>query len=273
MRLSRFVLLGMAAAALSACDESNDVTTPELPPLSFARIINAVADTGGLDLRTIDQVELSPVANNLTFRTATPYFQTQAGVRQFRMFPTSKDINVTSKAITDASITLPANGRFTLLIAGSARAKTVQIWVIDDNAPVPPSGQIGVRAVNAASGVIDGYLVASATTAISGTPTFSNVGFLTQSPYVMRSLGPVAVRVTDAGTTSVKASLAGPASPATLPGQFPAAGVSSQGTVFSAYYFPAGAAGSANASVTSPSVVWFVDRNPCDAPAAAGCTL
>jgi Domain of unknown function (DUF4397) len=271
MRLSRFVLLCVAAAALGACDSKTGVTTPTLPPLSYARFINAVTDTGGLDVRAMDQVEFSPVANNLTFRTATAYFQTEAGVRHLRIFPTSTNINVTSNVMADALITLPANSRFTLLLAGSARAGTVQLWVIDDNAPAPAAGQIGVRLVNASGGVVDGYVLATATTPLSGTPTFSGLGLFIQSNYLARSTGAVAIRVTDAGTSSVRASLAAPASPATLTGANPGAGRSSEGTVLSAYDFGAGAAGSANAAVTSPSLVWFVDRNPCDNPPAAGC--
>jgi len=271
MRLSRFVMLGLATAALSACDNKNDVTTPSLPPLSFVRFINAVADTGGLDVHAVDQVEFSPVGNNLTFRTATTYFQTEAGVRHLRMFPTSTDINVTSHVMADALVTLSADSHLTLLLAGSARAGTVKLWVIDDNAPVPAAGQIGVRLLNAAGGVIDGHVVATTTTALLATPTFSGLGLLTYPTYLFRATGPVAIRVTSAGTTTVTASLAAPASPATLVGQNPGAGVSSAGTVFSAYYFTAGAAGSANAAVTAPSLVWFVDRNPCDNPPAAAC--
>ena len=271
MRLSRLVLLSLATVAMAACDKKNEVTTTEFPPLAYTRIINAVPDTGGLDMRAIDQVEFSPVANNLAFRTSTPYFQTEAGVRHFRIFPTSKDINVTSQIISDVTVTLPATGRFTLLIAGSARANTVNLWVIDDNAPVPAAGQVGVRLVNASGGIVDAYAVATATTAVSGTPAIANVGFLTTSPYLLRPTGSVAFRVTDAGTTSVRASAAAPASPAVLPGQFPAAGISSEGTAFSAYYFSAGAAGSANASLSTPGIVWFVDRNPCDDPPAAAC--
>lgn len=272
MRLSRLVMLCLATATLAACDKNTDVTTPTLPPLSHVRFVNSVADTGGLDIRAVDQVEFSPVGNNLAFRATTPYFQTEAGVRHLRVFPTSTNIDVTSKVISDALITLPAGGRFTLLLAGSARAGTVKLWVIDDNVPAPPAaGQIGVRVLNAAGGVIDAYVVPTATTALPATATFTNLGLLTYSAYLMRPTGPVAFRVTDAGTTTVKASLAGPASPATLTGQLPGAGVTSAGTVFSAYYFAAGAAGSANASVTAPGLVWFVDRNPCDDPPAAGC--
>lgn len=271
MRLSRFVLLGLASSLLAACENKNTVTTTVFPATSYTRIVNAVADTGGLDMRAVDQVEFSPVANNLAFRTATTYFQTEAGVRHFRVFPTSTNINVTSQVVTDAFVTVPANGRFTLLLAGSARTGAVKVWVIDDTAPVPVAGQIGVRLVNAAGGVIDGYTVATATTALPATPTFGGLGLLTQSNYLIRPTGAVAIRVADAGTTTVKASLAAPATPAALPGQFPAAGVSSEGSVFSAYYFSAGAAGSANASLSSPAVVWFIDRNPCDDPPAAAC--
>jgi hypothetical protein len=271
MRLSRFVMLCFATVAVSACSDSNKVTTPTFPPLAHVRVINAVADTGGLDLRAIDQVEFSPAANNLTFRTGTVYFETEAGVRHFRVFPTSTNIDLTSQVIADEVITMPADSRMTLLLAGSARAGTVKIWVIDDNAPVPGAGEIGLRLVNGAGGVVDGYVVATATTALPSTPTFSELGLVTFSNYITRPIGPVAIRVTDAGTTSVRASLAAPASLATLPGQNPSAGVSSEGTVFSAYYFAPGAAGSANSALTAPGLVWFVDRNPCDAPPAAGC--
>lgn len=274
MRLSRFVMLCLATASVAACSSSDtvDTTTPSLPPLSYARFINAVADTGGVDIRAIDQVEFSPYANNLAFRGATNYFQTEAGVRKFRVFPTSTNINVTSTVLSDATITLPEGGRFTLLLAGSARAGTVKLWVIDDNSTAPAAGQLGVRLLNAAGGVVDGYVVATPTTALPATASFTSLGFLAHSDYQMRAIGPVAVRVADAGTTAVKASVAAPASPAPVTGELPAAGVTTAGTVFSAYYFPAGVAGSPNAAVTASSIIWFVDRNPCDAPAAAGCS-
>ena len=271
MRLSRFVLLCLSTTALSACGK-NEVTTPSLPPLAEVRFINAVSDTGGVDIHAIDIVELSPVANNLAYRAATEYFPTKAGVRHFRVFPTSTNINVTSQIIDDELITLVAGQRYTLLLAGSARAGTARLWVVSDASTAPPAGQISVRIGNAAGGIVNGYLVNTATSALPGTPTFSNIGGLTLSPYVNRATGVAAVRVTDAGSTSVNASGAGPAAPATLPGEKPAAGVGSQGTAFSAYYFSAGAPGSANAAVTAPSVIWFVDRNPCDEPAVAACT-
>ena len=270
MRLSRLAMLCLGALSLSACG-SDKVTTPALPPLATVRFINALSDTGAVDIHAVDQVELSPVANNLAYRRGTQYFPTKAGVRHFRIFPTFTDINLTSKVLGDASITLLENTRVTLLLTGSARAGTVNLWMIDDASTPPPAGQIGVRLVNAAPGVVNGYLVNTATTPLPPTETFSNIGSLIRSPYVSRAFGVAAVRVTDAGSTAVSASGAGPAAPATLAGEKPAAGVNSQGTVFSVYLFGPGAAGSPNATVVSPTLVWFVDRNPCDDPPVPAC--
>jgi hypothetical protein len=271
MRLSRFVMLGFSTVALSACGKDT-VTAPALPPLSQVRFINALSDTGAVDIHAIDQVEFSPLANNLAYRAGTQYFPTEAGVRHFRVFPTSTNIAVTSQIMADALVTLPAGTRLTLLLTGSARAGTVNLWVIDDATQPPPAGQVGIRLVNVAGGIVNGYVVNTATSTLPATETFSNLGALTRSSYFLRPAGSAAVRVTDAGTTTVNASLAGPNAPATLAGELPAAGVNSAGTMFSVYYFAPGAPGSANATLTAPTLVWFVDRNPCDEPMAAACT-
>jgi hypothetical protein len=270
MRLSRLVLLTLGTVTAAACGGA-DVTTPNVPPLSSVRFINALTDTGAVDVRAVDQVAYSPVANNLAFRAATVYQNAAVGVRHFRVFPTSTNINVTSGILADVSVTLPADTHITLLVAGSARAGTISLWVIDDGATPPPDGQVSVRLVNSASGVINGYLVNTATDPIPASATYSGLGTLVGSPYVARNAGTTAVRVTDAGSGAIKASAAGPAAPAILVGEKPAAGVTSPGTSFSVYYFGAGAAGSANAAVTNPSLIWFVDRNPCDQPAVAAC--
>ncbi|MEA2764147.1 MAG: hypothetical protein QOK07_551 [Gemmatimonadaceae bacterium] len=270
MRLSRFVLLSLGTVTTIACGGA-DVTTPSVPPLSSVRFINALSDTGSVDVRAVDQVAYSPVANNLAFRAATFYQNSAVGPRHFRVFPTSTNINVTSQILSDVTVTLPANTRLTLLVTGSARAGTVSLWVIDDGAAAPPAGQVSVRLVNAAPGVINGYLVNTPTDPIPGSPTYSALGTLIRSPYVARNAGAAAVRVADAGSGTVTASGAGPAAPASLAGQKPAAGVTSPGTSFSVYYFGPGAPGSANAAVTNPGLIWFVDRNPCDQPAVAAC--
>jgi hypothetical protein len=258
-------------AVVTACDE-DDPTGPDTPPLASVRFINAVADTGAVDIRAIDQVQWSPVANALAFRTGTEHQPAEAKIRRFRVFPTSTNPAVASQIIHDAEVTLTAGSRVTLLLAGSARAGTVRLWVIDDATTPPPAGQIGVRMVNAGAGVADAYVVTAATDPLPTSPNFTNVGAITGSPYATRATGNAALRVTDAGQRTATASAAGPAAPAPLAGAKPAAGVNAEGTMFSVYYFSAGAAGSANSTLTAPGLVWFVDRNPCDDPPAAGCT-
>jgi hypothetical protein len=270
MRLIRFVILCMSTAVLGAC-ESDEVTSPGIPPLADVRYVNAVADTGALDLMMVDQVEFSARRRDLGFRAGSLYYPVEAGVRHIRVFPASNDINLGTQIIHDAQITLLADTRYTLLLTGSARAGTVRLWVIDDTSQPPPGGQIGVRMVNGGGAVSDGYVVNTATTALPGTATFTSVGAGTTSPYINRPTGAAAVRVTDAGQGSVAASAAGPNAPTQLPGTFPAAGVNSQGSVFSVYYFPAGVG--VNSTVTAPSLIWFVDRNPCDDPPVAGCVI
>lgn len=259
MRLTRFILLGVGSLLATACD-SDSITEADLPPVAEVRYINAVADTGGVDIRMIDQVDLSPVGNNLAFRAGTLYQQGEAKARRIRVFPTSINPNVTSQVLLDTTITLQADTRITLLLTGASRTPgALRFVTIDDNAPAPPAGEISVRMVNASTGAASGYLVNTTTTALPGTATFANIASNATSAYVNRAIGAAALRVTETGAT-VTASVAGPASPATPTGAFPAAGVSSAGTAFSAYYFPKARAG----AVAAPSVVWFVDRNPCD---------
>jgi hypothetical protein len=271
MRLSRLVLLSLGTVTTIACGGA-DVTTPNIPPLSSVRFINALSDTGSVDVRAIDQVAYSPVANNLAYRAGTVYQNSAVGVRHFRVFPASTNINVTSGILADVSVTLPADTKITLVVTGSARAGTISLWVIDDGVAAPPAGQVSVRLVNTAPSLINGYLVNTAIDPLPTTATYSGVRALAPSAYLGRTSGPAAIEITDVGSTLVTASMDGPQSPAALAGQKPAAGVTSPGTNFSAYYFAPGAAGSQNAAITSYSLVWFVDRNPCDVPAVAACT-
>lgn len=264
MRLSRLVMLGAGAVVVNACG-SDKVTEPSIPAVAQVRFINALSDTGAVDIRAIDQIAFSPVANNLAYRAGTLYYATSAGPRIFRVFPTSTSIGVTSQIIHEETITFQAGTRVTLLLTGSARANTDRFVVISDDTQPPAAGQIDVRMVNASSGAVNGYLVNAPADPIPGSATFANVATLAASSYIGRATGVAALRATDPASGTVTASQAGPAAPASLPGAvFPAAGVTSAGTAFSVYYFPAGVPGSPQNAVVNPSLIWFVDRNPCD---------
>lgn len=262
MRLTRIATLCIGLGLIAACSEDK-VSAPTLPPLAGVRFINAVADTGAVDIRMIDQVEYTPTASALQFRSGTEHQPAEAKARHIRVFPTSTNQAVTQNFLLDTTITISANTRVTLLLTGSARAKTLKFVTITDDVSAPAAGTIGVRLVNAGTGAVNGYLVAATTDPIADPAAASNVGVLGQSPYVSRSVGNAAMRVTDVGSTTVNASTAGPVA-TVLSGANPAAGVNSAGTRFSVYYFPRGVAGSPQNAVTTPTVTWFVDRNPAD---------
>jgi hypothetical protein len=263
MRLSRFITVVVGLTALTAC-KGSDVLDPSTPALASVRFINAVTDTGAVDITMIDQVDWSAKAINLAFRAGTMYWPTEAKTRHIRVFPTSRNIGVTSQILLDVEVPLTAGTRITLLLTGSARANTLRFVAIDDGPIAPAAGQIGVRLVNASTGAVDAYLVSSTTDPLPGTPFAANVGTNAASAYAGRATGVAAVKATDAGSATVNASAAGPAAPASLPGELPAAGVTNAGTMFSVYYFPRGVAGSPNNAVIAPTMVWFVDRNPVD---------
>ncbi len=262
MRLSNIVLLGLGLGAMAACS-SDDVSTPSLPALGSVRFINAIADTGAVDINAVDQVENAGGIKNLNFKIGTEYQQIEAKARHFRVFANSKNILVSSTPILDTTITVQANARVTWLLTGSARAKTLRFVVVSDDATAPAAGMIAVRLVNASTGAVNGYLVSAVGDAIADPAAASNVPVLGQSPYVVRSIGNAAVRVTDVGSPTVNASAAGPVA-TVIAGTNPAAGVNSAGTKFSVYYFPRGVLGSPQNAQATPAAIWFVDRNPAD---------
>jgi len=271
MRLSRLVIIALGAGALAACDNTDTVTDPSTPPLGSVRFINAVADTGAVDITMIDQIDWSAKGVGLAFRSGTEFFPTEAKSRRVRVFPTSTNITVTSQILLDTTLAVAANTRVTYLLTGSARAKNLRFIAVTDETAQPPAGQIGVRLVNASSAAVSGYLVNTTADALPGTATFASVAALAASTYANKTAGAAAIRATDVGSATVNTSVAGPTAPAGPTGSFPSAGVTQAGTNFSVYYFPRGVAGSPNNALTTPVLVWFVDRNPCDAPAVTGC--
>lgn len=262
MRPTRILLAFLGSVGLAACSDQK-ITTLSLPPTGAVRFINAVSDTGAVDIRMIDQIEFSAVANGLDFRQGTEQQVTEAKVRKVRVFPTSRDINITQTILLETDLTVEANKRVTFVLVGSARAKTLHFVTINDDAPAPGANNIAVRVVNTAPAPINGYLVTAPTDAIADPAAASNVASLAASAYVTRASGTTAVRVADVGSATPSASAAGPVA-TVIAGALPAAGVNSPGTAFSVYYFPRGVAGSSQNAVTTPTAVWFADRNPAD---------
>ena len=288
MRLSRLFLLPVAALAVAACGDDNGVSENARPPLGGVRFVNAVADGGPVDIRMVDQVEWSAssattAANyGLPFRAGTTHWATEAKSRRIRVFPTDSNIAVTSQILHDTTIAVEANKNVTLMLVGSrANPSSLRFVVIDDTPPAAAGTEVAVRAVNAdAAAAVDAYLTPTATTAITGAPTWANVSPLSGGAYVTRDTGSFAVRAAMAGTTTPLYSAGAPvgAPQAGLIGAL--AGSRAPGSALSAYVFPRacpavatpltidncptliGQSTANQTALQSPAVLWFVDRVP-----------
>ena len=267
MRLSRFLVTGVVLSVVAACND-DEITNTTPPPLAGVRFINAMADTGAVDIRMIDQVPWSALALSLTFRAGTEHQPTEAKARRIRVFPTSTNPVVTSAFMLDTTITFAANQNYTLLLSGSAKNNTDRFIVLADDAAAPAAGNIAIRAVNAGCGPtgtpnVDFLAGADSTTLAS---LGANIAPGTASAYQSRAAGTLLGRFTTTVTPTRVAQAAGPVAPATPAGARPDAGVNAAGTVLSAYCFPASVAGTTapqdTVTFNRAAVVYFVDRVP-----------
>lgn len=291
MRVSRLLLLPLAAIAVTACSNDDGVTTNARPPLGGVRLINAVPDFGAVDIRMVDQVEWSVSSvttsanTGLPFRAATIHWATEAKARHIRVFPTSNDIAVASQILVDTTITVVADKNVTWLLVGSGAAGGSMRFVqIDDDVPTLTQDQLAARIVSASAvtpSAIDGYFVATTSTAITAmTPTFAAVPSYSASQYAVRGLAAFAARITAAGTTTPVYSATAPAGAVAADGISATAGYKAGFSGLSAYMFPKAcptvtatitaancpaAVGQSAANITAynaPAVIWFVDQIP-----------
>lgn len=258
MKAFRLLLLCGAALATVACDDEGSVTEIDRPPMAYTRFVAAVPDTSGTDWRFIDQLEYSPPAFNLTYRSFTPYQMTAPGERHLRIFPTSSDIDITSVPIIDEMINLEADTYYTIIHAGYARDGATpedRLIVLQDDIPAVDDAHVAVRVLNLGTGLsgtpagaVDVYATATTGAALPSSPAFSNVEFGTASGYVTLDTGALALRALPSGSTTP--ALANASAPAGVLGN-PAANLTTiggsrmGGSAILAIFMPGSAVGSA----------------------------
>lgn len=271
MRLSRFALLGIGLAAMAACSSDTGSTTTPIGPLTYVRYVQAMPDTGEVDVHVVDKVEnlnfADPGTGYTPYQWVSPYQGIAAGSRHFRVFSDmrSNDINVVSQVILDTTITLAANTYYTILHTGYARAGSTpkqHFVVLQDAVPTPSSAQVAIRAVVAAPGIgpVDVYTPSDTGAATPSSAAISSVTYGTPSTWVNFATGKFALRVFASGTTTPMLTQA--LAPAGAPQQTyldPVAGTTQGGTALSAFVFPAGIGTQAGKAA---KVVYSVDRRP-----------
>jgi hypothetical protein len=210
MRYGKTLMFLVPLLAIAACGDDDGVTTVGPPePAASVRFINAVVDTGMVDLRFTDRVENLPTLMGVAFRGHSGMYQrVGSGNRETRVFPSSSDINLTSIRLVDQVTSLNANQRYTFVYAGRAAAGAPQaerhrLAVIEDvplaSLPVPAAGTIAIQALHTAVGVgnVDVHILPVDSI---GAPTpadfqAARVGLLSNIPYLGKAASYVSLPV------------------------------------------------------------------------------
>jgi hypothetical protein len=274
MRVKRIGLALVGALLAVGCNEDDGPFFAPQVPLAFTRFINAIPDTGSVDFRYVDLLEYSPFGLQLTFRGFTPYQGTAPGARHLKVFTnpggTSTNIPDVTGVLLDETPTFEANKYYTLVAVGYSRTGTtpgIKLQVYED--PIPdPGSNVAFRVVNLATGLSSLNVGVTATSAEAiPTPTFSDVAYLAASAYVTRATGPAWFRVQETTSATEIVSGNGRQAPPGAAGDplnnLTTIGGSSQaGSVVTAWVFPRSVSGSKAPNVTTPSIIFTVDKHP-----------
>ena len=273
MRVKRIGLALLAALAVGCKKDDGPFLAPVVP-LAYTRFINATPDTVGLDFRFIDFLEHSPFEIQLTYRGFTPYQGTLPGARHLRVFPNpggSPSLGDVTQIMLDETVTFEAGKYYTLVAVGYSRtgsSPAVKLQVFED--PIPdPGSNVAYRVVHLGSGLnsINVSMTASGTDPIPASPTFSNIAYLSPSAYVTQAPGAAWFRVQETTAATEIVSGTGRQAPAGAAGDplnnLTTIGGSGQaGSVVTAWVFPRSVSGSKAPNVTTPSIVFTVDKHP-----------
>jgi hypothetical protein len=264
-----FLSLGIVGL-MSACSKDEGPFLAPEESLAYVRYVHAVPDTGKVDWRPVDALRNSPVVLGFDYRGFTPYQAMGSGARRIRIFTTSEDINITSVAIIDTTITFNEGTYYTLVWTGFTRSGQTpadRLVLIEDQIPTVPAGQVAVRVVNLGVDLpsVDVFATPATTTPLPTSPLLSGIAAGTVSQYQMQTPGPLALQLTATGTRSpVLAQVLAPPGQAADPGQNLTAvgGSTMAGSAFTAFVFRPSVAGSKAASFTTAGIVYVVDKHP-----------
>jgi hypothetical protein len=264
----------VVAVLCLACNSDSGVILAPATPTAYTRFVHAVPDTGGTDWRFIDQMEGSPVAFGLVFRGFTPYQATATGSRRLRVFPSSTNINVTSRFLVDTTLVFEADTYYTIAHIGFARdgaSPRQQILVLTDGFPRAATPTVAVRAVHLGVGLpavdVFGDTLGGASP-LPEHPLAPDLSPGTANSYAAIDAGRLVLRVTRTGETApMLATAVAPAGEAGAPqANLTAIGGSRMpGSAMSALLFPRSVAGSSAPQApafANPALTVLIDRHP-----------
>ena len=268
------VLVGIAAAG---CEKDATFVEP-IPPQAALHWVNAIPDTGVLDIRPIDIITNAALMD-APFRTANMFYQgIDAGTRRVRAFLSSTDPAVTGVPMLDTTVALNADNSYTLVYTGFARTGSTpsrMLWVVPDTPTDPGANQVGIRVLHAGAGVgnVDINVTRRGTDTLPDTPLAGNAAYQFVSSYLIFTRDTAAadslrIVVTAAGTKApVLFTLKLPTGTAGSTTSNPIPGVRVAGSVVTAVLVPPSVSPSGapqGGAFAAPSAVFLVDRRPAN---------
>ena len=192
-RIVQLSLFGLAAAVM-ACEPEQVIETTT-PPSAGVRFINAVPDTGAMDMRFVDIVESNahfviPFRNNVVTTGGVPastqiqFKAARAGQRHFRIFMNGKTADIASTVVKDTTVTLEAGKLYTALLWGYARpgaTPAMKLTFFEENVP-DPGANVALRVINASPTPVDVRQYTGTT--VPAAATWGNIPGMTISSYV-----------------------------------------------------------------------------------------
>ncbi len=191
MKFSRAFVLAGAVMTVSACksDPISRVVTPEVS--AAIRWVNAIPDTVGMDYRVVDYPSNASEPGLLFGASSGNWRIIPAGSHQVRAFfacpaailNTCSQTSIVSQVLDEATFSLEANKKYTILHYGFAKAGASpqkKLILIEDVVPTVPAGQVAIRVINAAPALgsaisVYAALDTAAKGAATGSPAFATV--------------------------------------------------------------------------------------------------
>lgn len=159
MRLHRYFVIGLLAAAAAACGGDQNGVTQPAPQLAYVRYVNAINDTKNVAFRVVDGIQYSPSyfgdkMNGAHFREISPYQGMGPGSRHITVFWDDTLTQNASTVVADQTIPFTAGTYYTVVLTGSSvGANTGTLTVYTDDMSGAASDKILVRAYNLAPSV------------------------------------------------------------------------------------------------------------------------
>jgi hypothetical protein len=244
-RLPLFVCCVVATAA--GCKKDATFTEP-LPSYAHITWLNAVPDTGQLDVRIVD-IPTNASFMDANFRSSQPFpLNIEPGQRHIKVFFSSTADSLAKQVLLDTTYTFAEDQPYFFYLSGLARAGGLRATIATLAPPTPSATQFAIRFLNLAPSLAGSVRAIPDTTAApdlfvlgrdvkpTGAPAVAGLAYGTLSPYVLVDTGSTYhIALTAAGSTDpVVTQVLIPPGDVASPGTPPIAGSRIGGSVLTA---------------------------------------